>query len=386
MGLKSNPVSKRKLLVLGVHPHSEGYPNILYRIHDFRKAPWLDVTEINKPIWKKNIPSRNNKLRFIYGLFRAIYAHLSVTARYLLHGHADLVYIPYPSVFICFILGFLPTVIRPDRIILDAFISLYDTVVNDRKLLSPQNWLSILLRYVEKKAYLGADLIIVDTPQNVCHLCKEFDLPRNKVLDIPLSTNENNFKLQPYLPNKEVCNVLFIGTLIPLHGISTILTAATNLKDHPNIVFKIVGSGQTANLIEETIKKDTANLEWVPAWQMPETLAEMIYKADICLGVFGSGKKTQRVCPLKLYAYAACGRTIITGETDWTRQIGRNLCYTPFETVPVNNATALADRIKQIAGSLEYRQQLAGNSRKFYEDQLCNKIALSRFKTLFGNS
>ncbi len=382
MDLRIKPVTKKKLLVLGVHLNSEGYPNVRYRIQDFRKTPWLEITEINIPMWKKTISSKHSKLRFIFSLFRASYAHLSVTVKYLLHGRADLVYIPYPSVFMGFILGVLPRTIRPKRVALDTFISLYDTVVNDRKLLSPQNTLASLLKHIEKKAYSYADLVIVDTPQNVSHVCREFNLSEKKVIDIPLSTNEKNFQLQPYQPNKKVCRVLFVGTFIPLHGISTILAAAINLKDKPNILFKIVGTGQTAEVIKQVVQEDTANLEWVHTWQTPETLAEMINEADICLGIFGSGEKTQRVCPLKLYTYAACGRAIITGKTEWTRHAEKNLGYTPFETVPVNDGTALANKIKQLADSLEYRRKLAENSRKFYQDHLCNKIALSRLEIL----
>lgn len=377
-------VTKTKLLVLGVHINSEGYPNVRYRIQGLKEIPWLEITEINMPMWKKNIPSKHHKLRFISGLFRAAYAHLSVIVKYLFHGRANLVYIPYPSIFIGFILALSPQFARPNRVILDAFISLYDTVVNDRKLLSSKNKLAILLKYIEKKAYSSADFVIVDTPQNVSHLCKEFDLSENRVVDIPLSTNEKYFQLrpQPYQPNKKVCTILFVGTFIPLHGVSTILAAATSLQNQPNIKFKIVGTGQTASAIRLIVEKGVANLEWIHAWQTPEALSDMIDKADICLGIFGSGEKTQRVCPLKLYTYAACGRAIITGDTEWTRHAEKNLGYTPFETVPVNNSTALADKIRQLSDSLEYRKKLAENSRLFYEDYLCNKIALSRLEIL----
>ncbi len=374
--------TKTKLLVLGVYLDSEGYPNVRYRIQDFRKAPWLEITEINVPMWRKGVRPKHNKLRFISGLFRAAYAHLSVTVKYLLHGRAALVYIPYPSVFMGLILGILPRAFRPNRIVLDTFISLYDTVVNDRKLLSPKNRVSILLKRLEEKAYSCADLIIVDTPKNISYLCKEFSLTKDKVVDVPLSTNEKSFQLQPYQPNEKVCQVLFVGTFIPLHGISTILAAATRLKDCPNILFQIVGTGQTASEIEKAVKKGVANLEWIHSWQTPEALAGMIRESDICLGIFGSGEKTQRVCPLKLYTYAACGRTIITGDTQWSQHAVENLDYKPFETVPVNDGAALADRIRQLAGSLGYRRQLASNSRRFYEEQLSNKIVLSRLEVL----
>ncbi len=385
MDLTPGSDKKSELCVLGVHLDSEGYPNVRYRIQDFRKAAWLDLTEINVPMWRKGIQSKHSKLRSLLGLFRAVHAHMSVIIKFLLHGRAARVYVPYPSVFIALILGLLPRAVRPELIVLDAFISLYDTAVNDRKLLTPGNWLSVLLKRMEKRAYSSADLVIVDTSQNASYLCREFSLPENKVVDIPLSTNEQTFRQHPYQPNDKLCRVLFIGTLIPLHGVPAILEAVTRLKDYQNIQFRIVGTGQTAAAVEVANMSET-NLEWIRAWQTPDALAEMIEEADICLGIFGVGKKTQRVCPLKMYAYAACGRAVITGDTEWTRHAEKDLSYKPFETVPVNDGAVLADRIRQLAGSPDYRQQLANNSRRFYEEQLSNRISLSKLGVLFrGN-
>ncbi len=374
--------TKTKLLVVGTYLDSEGYPNVRYRIQGFRQAEWLEITEINQPMWREVGRFRHSKLGILLTLFRGVYAHLLVVVKYLIGGRSTLVYVPYPAVFMGFSLGVLPRYFRPDRIVLDTFISLYDTVVNDRKLLSRKNWISILLKYIERKSYLHADLIITDTPQSSSYICKEFNLPEYKVVDVPLSTNEINFQLQPYLPNDKICRVLFIGTFVPLHGVSTILSAATNLRSCKNIRFRIVGTGQTAAMLEEYSTKENSNLEWVHTWQAPDTLAGMIAESDICLGIFGAGEKAQRVCPLKLYAYAACGRAIITGSTDWAQYAEKGLFYKPFETVPVNDGIALANRIRQLAGSAKYRQQLAENSRRFYTEQLCNKTAMSKFKVL----
>lgn len=385
-GLMSIPKESTQLLVLGVHLDTEGYPNVRYRIQDLKTADWIEITEINVPMWGKGAKNKYSKTGFVWGLFRGIYAHLLVLIKYLLHGRATKVYIPYPSVFIGFFLGILPRFIRPDQIVLDAFISLHDTVVNDRKLLSPGNWLSVLLKRIEKAAYSFADHVIVDTPQNVAYLCSEFTLPENKVIDVPLSTNEEYFRLQPYFPDDEVCQILFIGTFVPLHGITTILAAAQRLKECRNIQFTIIGDGQTAAEVAGMVDGGAANLRWERNWKTPSELADLIHGSDICLGVFGGSEKAQRVCPFKLYNYAACGRAVISGDTEWARHARKDLSYAPFEVVPVNDSEALANQIMHLASSPEHRQQLAENSRMFYEEFLCNEVALSRLELLFHGS
>jgi glycosyltransferase involved in cell wall biosynthesis len=382
-GLMPIPKEKTQLLVLGVHLDSEGYPNVRYRIQDFRKAEWLEITEINVPMWRKNTRFKHSKGGFLRGLFRAAYTHLSVIIKFLLHRRVPRVYIPYPSVFIGFFLSILPRSVRPNLVVLDAFISLHDTVVNDRKLLSPGNWLSILLQRIEKKAYSFADLIIVDTPQNASYFCNEFTLPESKVVDVSLSTNEEHFVFEPYLPDDGACQVLFIGTFVPLHGITTILAAAQILKECRNIQFKIIGDGQMAESVAKILDDEAINLIWEREWKTPSELADLIHKSDICLGIFGESDKAQRVCPLKMYAYASCGRAIISGDTEWAEHIRKDLTYEPFVTVPVNDAGALAERIKQLASSQQYRQQLAENSRRLYEENFNNEVALSKFEIIF---
>ncbi len=376
----SDTERKTKVCVLGVHLDSEAYPNIRYLLQELRKADWLDLAEINTPMWREGFKEQYGKTRFFMGIFRALYAHLSVITKYLRHKPAPRVYVPYPSVFTVLFLGILPRRFRPELIILDAFISLYDTLVNDRELLSPGNLISVTLKYLETMAYASANLIIVDTPQSASYLCREFNIPKDKVIHNPLFTNESCYQPQPHRSGDAICRVLFIGTFIPLHGIETIISAAARLEGKKNIRFRIVGTGQTAASVENMVNLN--NLEWIRTWQTAETLAGLIGDADICLGIFGNSDKTQRVCPLKMYAYTACGRPVVTGDTEWARHAQAEISYKPFETVPVADDAALADSLRKLADSPDYRQQLANNGRRFYEDQLSNKIALTRLEEL----
>ena len=89
------------------------------------------------------------------------------------------------------------------------------------------------------------------------------------------------------------------------------------------------------------------------------------------------GMKTQRVCPLKIYAYAACGRAIITAETDWYTDITQNSVQKPFTAIPAGNSLALAKEITKLARSVEMRENLAKTGYEFYRKELCNQIAMN---------
>jgi glycosyltransferase involved in cell wall biosynthesis len=265
------------------------------------------------------------------------------------------------------------------HIVADIFISIYDTVVNDRRLLRPNNPLARFLRLVEKRACTFADINIVDTEENAAWLYRELGLPDGKARPVTLSTDELHFRPSPYAPNEGVVRVLFVGTLVSLHGIDVIAEAATLLSKHSNIVFRLIGDGQEACHLEKAIRDSGAkNIAWVRAWESSEQIAQEIERADICLGIFGKTAKAQRVCPLKVYAYSAIGRPIITGQTEWLRRAVSALEHAPFAAVPVGNASALANKIIELANNPTLRLQLADDSRRFYETNLANQIANSQ--------
>lgn len=258
---------------------------------------------------------------------------------------------------------------------MDGFISLYNTVVNDRKLWSPNALLSRLLYKLERHAFIKADIVLVDTPQNAEFYSKLFNLSSAHFLALPLATNETNYIPTPYSPSRERCRVLFIGTLVPLHGIRTIIEAARRLASRRDIEFKIIGDGADAPILQAAIA-DLANVTWQRRWCSAEELANEIKASDICLGVFGDTDKTQRVCPYKIYSYSSIGRAIITGNTDWLQSAVGSATSPSFLGVPVNNPPALADAIAFLADAPQERTRLAELARNFYTTHLSNAASM----------
>lgn len=366
---------RSSLLIAGVFRASEGYPNVLYRLRDLQSSPHFDVVEVNSPLWK-NDAQRGAFVRLPRLAVGVVLAHLRLWFCLARAHTPDLVYVPYPGVFV---LNMLPKRLRRGQVVVDAFISIYDTVVNDRRLVGSRHPLARLLHKLEKRAYDRADLIVVDTPENLELLRNEFDLPSSKLAAVPLSTNETDYAFSDYRPDSGRLRVLFVGTLVPLHGTATIVEAAARLRHRTDIEFRVIGDGQDAAVIERLIAELKPNLTWIREWQTSSDLADEIRKADICLGIFGDTAKAQRVCPLKIYAYTAVGRATVTGDTEWVRGATYAMDLKPFAVVPVADPVALAARIAELADDPDERLTLARSGRKFYESALSNNIANSRF-------
>lgn len=374
--------NQNNLLVLGVHLKSEGYPNTLYRLHDLEASSLFRMTEINVPMQFEGTHNLHGLPRLIRTIWQTLFAHIAIMARYLATANRpDRIYVPYPSVFVLFLLSFLPARHRPRRVVADVFISLYDTIVLDRRLLKQDGIVARVLKWIEKRAYVYADKLVVDTQQNARFLSSLFELPEAKITVIPLSTDEIHFQYTPYHPRSGICRVLFVGTLVPLHGLITILEAARLLSERPDIRFTLIGDGQDAPLVEAWLHAHAIPLEWKRTWHPSSLIAEEIRHADICLGIFGAGDKTQRVCPFKLYAYASVGRAIITGKTDWLKAATEQISYEPFANVPVNDPAALAAKITQLANDQPLRTNLAESSHWFYKMHLGNQSALEKLSS-----
>jgi glycosyltransferase involved in cell wall biosynthesis len=359
-------------LVVGVHPRSAAYPNTLFRLHELETSGKFDFAEINVALWHDDTQKRHGRARLTRSLARAIAAHVAVCVRYLFARSPAIAYVPYPSVFVLLFLSALPERLRPTRVVADAFISLYDTVVLDRQLLSPGGLTAKLLKWAERRAYETADQVIADTPQNAGFLSRLFDLPGTKVIAVPLATDELHFAPVPYQPRPGICNVLFVGTLAPLHGVATILEAAHLLAGRPDIRFTLIGDGQESEAVERWLADHPVNLDWQREWQSSLRVAEAIVQSDVCLGIFGTGDKTQRVCPYKLYLYTSVGRATITGDTAWLRDATRDAPAQPFATVPMGDAAALARTILTLADDPDRRAAIATAGRRFYDAKLAN--------------
>lgn len=371
------------LLILGVYLKSEGYPNVKYRVQALKDMVELKVTEVNFPMWSEKQVGRGGIWsKLILSVWRTFFSHLVILYHYIRSCPTQTVYIPYPAVFVVFILSCLPKRYRPKKLVIDVFISLYDTIVNDRKLVASNSMAARVLKKIEKKAFEFSDIVVTDTLQNSVYYSELFDVPLNKFIAIPLSTNEHDMKPLPYMPDSNTVKVLFVGTLVPLHGIETILGAISLLDDSKNIEFTIIGDGQDGQFIEEYLKEHPGSITWVKTWQSASQIASYIYEADICLGIFGRGAKSQRVCPYKIYSYASCGRAIITGETDWTRSSFDALDLQPIRTTPVGNTELLADAILKLSVRGQERKLLADSAAIYYSDALSNAKANSAFYSL----
>lgn len=328
-----------------------GKPRVRIMLSSLRAAG-AEVTMMRAQVWDKvEDKSGLSGLRLaIYGL-RYVFAIVGLWMRYARAPAHDVVLIGYMGHFDA--LAFWPLrKLKRKPVILDAFISLYDTVVGDRQLLKEGSVPARALQWLEKLSYQSVDLVVFDTKTHASRICAKLGLEPAKFSDVHVGAETSSFPLLPAKPINigEPLSILFYGQFIPLHGVEVIVGAARLSADR-NWRWRMIGDGQEAPRIRgELAAAPIANLEWVN-WAAYETLSGEIGQADICLGVFGGGDKAGSVVPNKVWQAIASGRPLITRDSAAMRAIA------PEETpslllVAADDPVALVNAVEEMEVTL----------------------------------
>lgn len=277
-------------------------------------------------------------------------------------GDADALIVGYPGHFD------LPAARRVAHgrpVIFNPLVSRHDTLVSDRGRFRPGGPAARMLHAIDRSAFRRADLVVADTGAHAGFFRSSFDLPHERVQVCFVGAEDRLFRpgARPSAP----FHALFVGKLIPLHGIETILAAATLV---PEIPFRIVGSGQTEHLLANP----PANVAWIP-WVEYEHLPAALHGAGCALGVFGTSEKTARVIPNKAFQALACETPLVTADTPAARELLTD--GVDALLVPAGDPRALAAAVSALAGNPALAARIGARGRATYEAR-CSETVLGR--------
>ena len=351
--------------VAGTGLRGSGYPNAPGTLAILRGLPGITVHDRARwlpegtTLWRK-AGSGVGSLLFLARL-AWLNALEAIRVLPLARDRSAWVYAPYPSIFLLWWLSWLPRRWRP-RVVADAYVSLWDAAFRDRGVASEGALVSRLFRRFEARALRAADRVHVDTVANRDWFIGTLGIAEGRIRAIPLALQ---------LPagaatadaggaaGDRALKVLFIGTLVPLHGVGVIAGAAARLvSEGANVEFTFVGDGQDHKALDALLALPHAGrVAWIRDWQDMDSLGRYLREADVCLGVFGGEGKASRVLPFKVYLALAAGKAVVT-------QAGMSMPQ-DVPPPPLISVPADADRLAEALRSLvSDRARLAALSRQ----------------------
>lgn len=261
---------------------------------------------------------------------------------------------------------------RRKPLVLDALMSPSAALRGENK----AGWLGRLLapamHCLERSILHHADLVLTDTAQHAAFYETQFGLPKKAILALPVGAVETSAlsKVTKEIGAPETgFSVLFYGSMLPLHGIDTIVSAAAQVSDLPIRFDFVGGSAQQAQRLQNLCSTygvtRYTHRAWVP---LSELIAIDIPRADLCLGgPFGGTPQARRVITGKTSQCLALGKATIIGTIDEaTGFLDRDNCL----LVPQGDAAALATALRWSFNHRDMLLDIGHRGQALYNERL----------------
>jgi glycosyltransferase involved in cell wall biosynthesis len=249
----------------------------------------------------------------------------------------------------------------------NAMVSLYEALVEDRRRFRTGSLPARALRALDRRSFRAADLVVSDTAANAAYMAELASLDR--VAHVYVGAEDRLFRHVWEPPDS--FTVLFVGKLIPLHGLRLILDAATLL---PEIPFTVVGTGQERELLAEA-PRNVSCIDWIHYRDLPTAYAG----TGCALGIFGAGPKASRVIPNKVFQALAVGTPVVTADTPAAREL---LTDSKDALLVERSAEALAQAIRHLAEDVNLARTLGAGGRATYDREASEEVLGKRWLEL----
>jgi glycosyltransferase involved in cell wall biosynthesis len=270
--------------------------------------------------------------------------------------------------------AFYPSMIGK-RVIFDEFINLHDWLINEHHKLRSGSWPAKLLDKYMNWVMAKSEYVLTDTIANAKFSSEMQAISLKKFIPLPVGTDESTF-----YPRKSVSDesfdVLFYGSMLPLHGTDIILETTKILAEKDvgkNINFTLVGGGNRFKGEIESFSakhkiKSITYINWVDFEKLPD----LIVKADLGLGgPFGDTGQAQRVVTGKTYQFLAMAKPVIVGRIeDMEGFENKRNCL----LVEQGSPQALADVIKWASGHKTELAHIGEEGKKLFDKNFSTKV------------
>jgi glycosyltransferase involved in cell wall biosynthesis len=370
--------------ILYAGTYERTYPRNQQLIRLLRRAG-CQVIEIHEPFWE-NIQDKSRSFRGPVAIAGAAVSLLWVYFRLISRviasiRHCDGLMVGYIGQLDMLTIGLMGRLSRRP-VIFNPLVTLTDTVVEDRGLISHGSVGAGAIRLIDWLSLCLATLVITDTSENARYISA---LSRSRVSVLPVGADEEFFRYSYRVrTDRPQISVLFYGKMIPLHGIGIILEAIEQLHESsPNrFHFEIIGSGQEQDQIKDFLVRNPDSAITYRTQVAYRRLTQRIANADVVLGIFGAGDKASRVVPNKVFQAMAVGAPIITRDSPAIREV---LDEDSAMIIPAGDSGALCDALHQLENG-DLRDRLGRGARAAFERYGRDEVLIEQLQDILASS
>lgn len=337
------------------------------------RANGAKITEVNAHI-KVTVLNQKDQMGW-WPLLKRIfkkYRILKVIAQnWSVFPTVDVIYVGYPGhfdVLFAYVLG----KIFNKKVVFNPLLIFYIGFVEEQKILKKDSILGKLAKWGESLIYKMVDLAIADTPYQESFLINHFGVPTEKIKTVPIGADDTVYKYTPYTNTKsKKLNIMYYGLYSPIHGVPYLMEAARRLKKNKDIVFTMVGNGQTFPAAYEFAQEHKLdNVKFYHNTPESEHVG-ILQTADVFLGFLENHPTVERVIPNKVYQGLALGRTVLTADAPVIRSVFKN----GENIITINPADVddLVAALEKLSENPKLRTDVAENGYALYQKNFTSK-------------
>ncbi len=240
-------------------------------------------------------------------------------------------------------------------VIFDSFVSGYQTIVLEKKLVNKESLIAKLIKATEKYFMGKCDKILVDTIEHKNYFVKEFGLEPQKVQYIYLTASK---EYKPRNKTTKTFTVFWYGSALPMHGLKTIIGAAKELENE-RIEFKLIARMNNFNQFF-SLPMNMTVIDYLPQ----KELIKEIGNASVCLTGYGDTHKSNKVILGKTWQYSAMEKTMILSDTKANKEVFKD--QIDCLMVKPENQKELAKAIMFLKNNGSLARRIGKNSRKTF--------------------
>ena len=261
------------------------------------------------------------------------------------------------------------SIIKGIPLIHDIYISKLQTLYDDRKkyrsLKIPKLIYWLVLYVIDFLECQSADYLLLDTYTHINYFHTMFNIPIKKFRRILIGAQDGVFyPMESKKKNKNEFVVGFYGTYIPVQGVEFIIKAAKILEEHKDVLFILVGNGQTyeknRKLATELGVQNIQFINYVPL----RKLAELMSQWDVGLGMFRDVPRCMQSIPNKVWGGIAMKIPMINCESPAIKELFED--RTNIVLCKPDDPQSLAKKILLLKKNPDLREKIKNNAYQLF--------------------
>ena len=220
-----------------------------------------------------------------------------------------------------------------------------------------------LFHWVSRRLYRRADRILITSQMFRGYLKENFQIAHETIGYLPQYAAAQ-FDDLPQVPQKDTVDLMFAGNVGAAQSLTTVLEAAKQLIDIPQLRFHIVGDGSELDNLKAIAQKENLTNVIFHGRKPPEQMPRYYAMADAMMVTLTADPFIGMTLPAKVQSYMAAGKPVLAAAGGEIPQVLESAAC--GFCAPAEDGAAFANCIRQFLNTPQ-REQLGRNARAYYE-------------------